>query len=154
MRSTLSAFLAAAALVAALGLALAAPHAVSADGAQPTGGSVNVNDCTDDGSSTVCYTAQGEQHGVCTPSSGCNTQFNLQSECLTITDDATGALLYQGCEWNFHEQFHTDKTNDVQVAHVAFDATIHDNLGQTYCWSAQYHASNGQVQYDRLTYTC
>lgn len=153
MRSTLSAFLAAAALVAALGLALAAPHAVSADGAQPTGGPVNVNDCTDYGVVTICSTANGEQHRLCTPSGGCHSQINLTSECSTVTDDMTGVVLLYDCQ-SLHAQFHSDQAGALQVYFEASVDTYTDSTGQTHCLSIRYHEVDGQVQYESVTTDC
>lgn len=141
-------------LTTVFGLALLSPGAIFAggNGATASGGPLVIHDCQDDGTTTLCYDVVSEYHSVCTPTGGCNIQQNYRSECGTVTDDATQAVLFHGCTYNEHFQVHTDETGAVQVLHFSGVNTI-TYLGVTDCFTIQYHESHGVVQYERFIVT-
>lgn len=120
------------------------------NGAQTGGDQIKVNDCYDTGyGTTFCYTAKGEYHFVATRTGGYNGQLNIQSECYTETDNVTGDVLYHTCYTNEHNLYHFNGT-DTQVLRSVFTVSYTDSFGNAYCYTAQYHEANGQVQFDRL----
>jgi hypothetical protein len=141
-------------LAAAVGLAVLSPGVAFAggNGATASGGPLIIHDCQDDGTTTLCYDVVSEYHSVCTPAGGCNIEQNYRSECGTVTDDATQAVLFHGCTYNEHFQIHTDETGAVQVLHFG-SVNVITVGGVTECFTFDYHESRGVVQYDRFVPT-
>ena len=154
MRVKLSGLFAVFALIAAFGLALVGPGAVSAasgGGADSVRIPINVvNDCNTYGSNTFCVTIKGEYHYVSTPSDGLNVSINA-TVSGTVTDNATGAVVTQFSE-SIHEQIHT-KAGAFQVFSLHVKASVTAG-GSTCSITLNFHEANGAVQYDNFTTTC
>lgn len=117
-----------------------------------TNGPIDLHQCADEGSVTFCTIAQGEFHGVCTPTGNCNVQQNLRSLCFTLTDNSTGNTISTYCGSD-HYQYHTE-LGETQVYHSSTSLTYSDTSGVVCTYDAQFHEANGRVQYDHSSYTC
>ena len=137
------------------GMLVTGPGQVSAgqgNGAQADGGPVDDHVCeVEDEGTTLCYDAKGEWHLVVSPSGRVQYQMNLSTECWTLFDNATGDVLYFGCD-RLHNSVHLGSGgNSVQVA--TFRLTGSETYdGTTYCFFTDYHEANGTVRYYRSGY--
>ncbi len=146
MRIKLTGLFAVFALIAAFGLALVGPGAVSAapgGGATTSRGSLNYSGCFDYGSGyTDCYSQVGTYHIILTPSGNFIYQENMTYTTTYSYDDQVVSQTShtgrdQGTSTPRNQEFHSSYTD-----------TYSSNDGQSFCVIYRDHFAHGQYQYN------